>query len=369
MSKPQVKQSIKDVLPSLAEPYPPQLVKFTESLYSLSMQKQPVLANRAEIARFHICAYLSAEKYKDSLNLPDPEISKIPVQPKVVGKIIDDFRVNLLNGVRSPTTSPASSPRKRGQSPFTTPTKRSRPNPELVNIATTPKLSSPLKRLQAVRDESPKTPLSALHDVESPFNPKTKSPTKSAPSTPSTPRYQKQISISDLTMFANNFYIPSTVTPRLVESFLDQRHKFIKKSEWLLACGLIHAAYIRVNHQILDSKMGAKTQFQDQLFHYQKGGLMKWNMILWINIIEDSTKNEPWIVELERKFVDGTWNAKGDPRPREIEVKLGKEWEVLEKFGSMITANVMFDTKSQDEYYKTWSKRLLDELDKETESN
>lgn len=362
MSKPQVKQSIKDVLPSVPEPYPPKLVSFADSLYSLSVQKQPVLPNRAEIARFHICAYLAVEKYKDSLNLPEPEISKIPVQPRVVNKIMDDFRVNLLNGVRSPASSPVSSPRKRGQgqTPFTTPTKRSRPNPEL---ATTPKLSSPLKRLQAARDDD-SSPGSSLHDVDSPFNPKaTKSPVKSAPSTPSTPRYQKQITIADLITFANNFYIPSWITARMVESFLDQRHKFTKKSEWLLACGLIHAAYIRVNNRILDSKMGAKTQFQDQLFHYQKGGLMKWNMILWIHMIEDSIKNDPWIVAIERKFVDRTWNAKKDPRPREMEAKLGKHWEIFEKFGSMITANVMFDTKSQNEYYKTWSKKVLDSLE------
>lgn len=368
MSKPQVRQSLKDVLPTCQEPFPRELVSFTDSLYLRSMQIQPKLPNRAEIARYHICAYLSAEKYQQALSLPNPSLAKVPVQAKLVNKLLDDFRVNLLNGVRSPSSSPTKS--KTASSAFTTPTKLNK-NTTLTPVkVSTPRISSPLKRLQELKDEDSATVINKkqkaefINDAESPFNPKTnRSPTPSTPGTPSSPRYQKQITISDFISFANNFYIPSSITPRMVESFLDQRHKFTKKSEWLLACGMIHAAYIRINHKLITRKMGAKSQFQDQLFQYQKGGLMKWNMLLWVNIIEDAVKNDSWVHELEGKFVDGTWNSEGDLQPKEVLAKLGRGWDIIELFGSMITPSVMFDCESQNTYYKTWTDKVLVALD------
>lgn len=357
MSK-QVRQSIQDVLPTATE-LPSKLVSFTESLYSMSVQKQP-LPPRAEIARYHICAYLAAEKYHDQLQLPEPSTTKIPLQPKVVFKILDDFRVNLLNGVRSPSTTP-----KKTRTPQSSPSKT-----QLSPTKHQPRISSPLKRLQELQDEepAPKRAKSPLKDAESPFNPKVpstpkKSPTKSSPSktrTPaSTPRYQRQLTIADFISFANNFYIPASITAQMVVTYLEQRHKFTKKSEWLLACGMVHLAYCRINHRLLLSTMGAKSDLQDQLFQYQKGGLMKWNVVLWLNIIENSIKNEPWILELEKKYVDGTWTLDLDPRPREVIAKLGKGWDLPERLGSMVNASTMFESPSQNKYHETWTRRAL----------
>lgn len=377
MSNPQSKQSLKDVLPTLAEPYPAQLVLTLESLHLMSLQKNPVLPNKSEIARYHICAYLTAERYQQQLKLPLPSLNKIPAQPKVVNKILDDFRANVLNGFKSPTNSPRKS--MASPSPFTTPTKGSNNKLNLSpskNGPSTPRVSSPLKRLQALRDEegaSAKKSKSnnALSDAASPFNPKNnpKTPTKQStpgtPGTPSTPRYQRHITISDFISFANNFYIPSNVTPQMVECFLDQKHKFTKKNEWLLACGMIHAAYVRINHKLINYTMGAKKKLEDQLFQYQKGGLMKDNMKTWINIIEEAVKVEPWVIDLDKKFIDGTWSSltQDNIQTLEITAKLGKGWEIVEKFGSMVSPDTMFDSNTQNTYYSTWTSKVLSELD------
>lgn len=340
------------------------------------MQKIPSLPNRADIARYHLCAYLGALRCQQRFSLPDPLPQKIPVQPKLLNKLLQDLEEKVTPAIRSPSS---------------TPTKQRILNLPLPQKGSAPKISSPLKKLQSLKDD--KTPEKAF-DMESPFNPakkplKTESPfttpskrkldsdittskqnsspktpktLKSITASPNTPRYIRQLSIADIVSFANNFYIPAQVTPQLVESFMAQRHKFLKKNEWLLACGLVHAAYVRINSKLLERTIGKKTELQDQLFQYQKGGLMKLNMVMWINIIEESVKSEPWIVDLELKYVHNNWSAEDNSKTREIEGKLGKGYEILEQFGSMMNPSYMFDKPSQEKYYQRWTARVIDEL-------
>lgn len=374
MSKIQLLQSLKDILPTHSGDFPPQLVSYVDSLYQLSIQKIPVLPHRADVARYHLCAFLGAERCQERFGLPDPLRQKIPVQPKVVDKLLDDLQENVVSGARSP----AATPRKRAMTPSGLPSKRQ-------NV---PKIGSPLKKLQALVGETPRKDVAQDNfSMESPFNPKVneespfntsktaipgspvktpkKSPLKvqnSAASSPGTPRYIRHLTIADFISFANNFYIPASVTTQMVESFMAQKHKFTKKNEWLLACGLVHAAYIRINNKLIQNTIGKKTELQDQLFQYQKGGLMKWNMVMWVNIIEETVKVEPWIVDLEMKFVHNNWLEEDNSAANEIRAKLGRGWELFLAFGLMVNPSVMFDKESQNQYYETWTTRLLEKL-------
>lgn len=373
MSNLQLKLSLKDVIPTHPEPYPPQLISFADYLYLLSLQKNPVLPNRAEIARGHLCAYLAAEKYQQALKLPDPSSNKIPVQPKLVDKFLDDFRVSLLNQERSASGTPTSSPTKRRTqrtlnftTPMSSPSKIQKMSPSKPN---TPKISSPLKKLQALRDQELKQagpklagqPLT-INDEESIFNQKSETE-PNTPSTPSTKYIKRQITIADFISFANNFYIPASITPKMVESFVSHKYKFTKKNEWLLACGMINSAYVRINHQLIQKTIGAKSQFQHQLFQYQKGGLMRWNMLLWCNIIEDAIKDEPWISEIEQKYIFGKSLLREDIEKQEIDAKLGPGWNLLERFGTMVHPLVQFHLETQISYNDTWTKNILEILD------
>ena len=406
MSTTQLRLSLQEIVPTYHGKFPPQLLSFIESLYLLSLQKKPTLPNRAEIARFHICAFLAAEKYQSTFSLPQPEVRRIPLQPKIAAKLLDDFRDNLLNQIRSCTstprknassnsTSPAGSPELAYSTPLLTPTGLTKLSPLKLNINKS-KISSPLKRLRdleneddseeerSVRKKTPRKPNKEFN-IESPFNPKpSASPSASvgsefsSESEPESPdglpkkkkskstklniyKYdRKHVSIVDFIAFANSFFIPAEITPRMVETFLVHKHKFVKKSEWLLACGMIHSAYIRINHKILTSKMGAKQKIVDQLFQYQKGGLMKKAMQLWLDIVEDWINDEAWIRDIEKQFMYDKDSVQQQQLTKEREARIGPGWGLLEKFGSMLHGDVLYDSKTQEDYYNTWTSRVLE---------
>lgn len=365
MSNKQLKKSFNDILPANDGALPEQLVTFAESLYQMSLLRIPSLTNNGEIARYHLCAYLAAEKYQDSLNLGSLAINLIPMQPRLVHKFLDDFRVNLMNRERSSTPSPYKSPTKRrlqNSLRYTTP--QSSPQKAKSVNAYSPQKSSPLKKLQEagkelMRQKGASAELFSLADIDSPFNrKKNEGGSESVASTPQ--KYVKrQVTIPDLICFANNFFIPASVTPKLLESFLSHKSKFVKKNEWLLACGMIHAAYIRINHFLLQKQVGARNQFQNQIFQYQKGGLIKSNMLTWCDIVDDAIKQEPWVLQLEQKYIYGPPPLQEMQMKQETDARLGTGWRVKEKFCIMPLPQVDYTSSAQSSYYDVWSKRAL----------
>lgn len=400
MNRFQLSQSLKDLLPTYSGEFPGQLVAYTDSLYQLSLQKIPSLPHKADVARHHLCAYLAIEKYRDRFSLPALLLHKIPLQPRFLEKVLNDLEQKVAVDFLSPLSShkrPDILTPKRLYAPGT-----GSPLKKLQKLASDDSAATTNKTQESTDIESPialKTGL--LRDENSPFNVKkglntltkkntsdsplrttpgssprkvagrsplkknSKSPQKLAgfsSATTSSFRYVRHVSIPDFISFANNFYIPASVTPQLLETFFHEQHKFLKRNDWILACGLIHAAYIRINHRLLQNTLGRKTEFQDQLFQYQKGGLMKTSLINWINIIEESVKSEPWAVDLELKYVHNDWSTEDTTQDREIKAKLGKGWEIFLALGSMINPSVMFEKASQVEYYNVWTERVFEKL-------
>ncbi|KAG7195167.1 uncharacterized protein KQ657_003691 [Scheffersomyces spartinae] len=386
-----IKGILEELIPGYNNEFPSKVITCAETLYRLSLRDRPVLPNNSEIARSHICVFVAATKYHEQLNIPSPLANKIPAPPRVATKLVTDFTDNLLNQIVSAASTPVTTPRKRRitgllDSPIKSLTPSPRKLQNLNNNA--PKTSSPLKRkLQDLQnekddDEFPSTPTKTpkrsatlLDDFEneSPFNPKssplkllkqtklllpTKSMTASSPTSSPSKIYvydKKHVKVTDLITFCNNFHIPAKFTPLIIQAFLEHKHKFHKKTEWLLACGLVHAAYVRINNGLLQGKMGAKTTFQDQLFTYQKGGLMKKTMLSWCNIIEDAFKAESWIMDIELEYVYKNKSIVEANESREVEAKLGKGWDLFELMGSMINSTTVLDSDSQSEYYKIWT--------------
>lgn len=379
MSKIQIDNSLKDVIPNFSGAFPKELVACIDSIYHLSLQKMPKLSNGAEVARLHLCTYLGAQVYQDRLNLGELLRNRIPAKPQVVLRLLDDLNqrvvLNLSFSPRKRGPTPTSSPSKRQNLPkHSSPLKNQRvlsendgnrvATPDVTKVRTMSGEDSPFVGKTAVKSLLMATLTNLAHDSSAPTSPKTpKHQKSSAVSTPNSPRYLRHLTMADFISFANNFYIPATVTPEIVECFMAQKHKFVKKNEWLLACGLIYAAYVRINHRLIESTIGKRTELQDQLFQYQKGGLMKLNMVMWLNIIEESVKGEPWIVDLELKYVHNNWTAEDTTREKEIVAKLGRGHELLVSFGSMINPSTMFDKDTQKQYYDTWTNRLLQQVD------
>lgn len=375
MNKSQIYQSLQDILPTFSGKFPLALISYIDSIYLLSLQKLPVLPNKADVARYHICAYLAAEKYQKKFSLPAPLLKRVPVQPQFIDRLLDDIEEKVMGSMSSPTTTPK-------KLTFSENLPMKRPH--------TPNIGSPLKKLQKLLDvpddnnafamKSPFNPDGKVsHDLrnqDSPFNVTPKalesSPSRNLFKTPrssplknasaSSPRYMRHLTIPEFISFANNFYIPASVTPLVLETFMVEKYKFVKKNEWLLACGLIHAAYVRINDKLLKSTIGKKAEFQDQLFQYQKGGLMKSNMVEWINRIEESIKGQPWALDLELKYVHNDWTVEDTTREKEIQAKLGRGWDLIQGFGSMINPSVMFSKPSQVEYYNVWTRRVREKV-------
>lgn len=309
--KPQLAQLLKDVLPTHSGDIPPKLEAYVESLYHLSTQKIPVLPNKAEVARYHLCAYIGAEKYKDRFGLSSPLLRKIPVQPKVVPKLLNDIREKVLPAAVSPALSPV---KKRQAQPIE---------------------GSPLKKL-AFEDEKPK-----------------KEPKKYK-------RLHKRLTAAEFMSLANNFHIPAHVTCEMMKTFWRERHKFQRVSEWCLACGLVYTAYVRINDRLIKSSVGKKQEVQEQLFQYQSGGMIKSIMLGWINAVEESMKAEPWVIDLEVNYVHNNWSTEDKLEEEETRARLGPSHMLLLVIGSMRGASVAYDSALQQQYYDTWTKRLVE---------
>lgn len=380
----QTAKALTDVVPGHQGLFPAVVVKFTDALYNLSVQKKPVLPQNSEVARQHICAYLAAEKYHERLDMATPSLNMIPVPPKVATRVIDEFRNSLMGELSTPSSSPASTPRGKrtinaGSGGFRSPVTPSGASTSPSGsprraMSATPHRSSPLKRLRESQNDdeiSPKRTQKNLRDVDSPFNPKTKDAAllERELESPTPPilddaaykaQYRsekRQLSLGEFVSMCNHFYIPADITAQMLQTFVAQRHRFAKKSEWLLACGMVHAAYVRINHRLLRLKMGARSLFQNQLLQYQVGGLARWNMLLWCNIVDNTLKDEPWISTIENTYVYNNSTTEKVLRLRELEAKSGPKAHLMARFGAMIGAGDMSHLPQQDEYYNRWTAR------------
>lgn len=335
----QVKQSLKDIAPGIKEPLPTQLLQFAESLYLISLQKKGNLGKN-EVARHLICAFLAVNKYQHQFNLPPPVVWKIPIPPRQVNKVVEEFS-NLANQVKSVTSTPKKprlSPLKSAtpngisdsQSPFESPTKKQRPR------------LSPLKVL----------PLKL--NLESTSNAPTLSPLQS-PNASDT-KYTFRMTVPELINMANAFKIPASIVPTLVQVFIDERNKYIKKSQWYLGCGLIYCVYIRVNHRVMEERHNAHNWLITQLFNCQRGTSRRPNIAYWCNIIDSSVKHQPWVISIEKKYM---YRVRAQTQHAEqLAYKLGPGAPVFDTLGSMINANSLLDSEFQHEYYQNWTSRI-----------
>ncbi|RCK60960.1 hypothetical protein Cantr_08650 [Candida viswanathii] len=370
MSTFQAKKALEDILSNYSGEHSSKLLDYTQSLYQLSLRKQSVLPNKSEIARFHLCAFVVAEKYQASFSLPVPDGSRIPVQPKIAEKLLTDFRefINQVSAASTPVSSPKKVNVPSTASPIT-PSKSQSTRP-------TSSIGSPLKRLQAEMDSNgdvhegdeperivdPNNPFKTIPNPKSTPNPKAKAATPKQPPKKRAKVYKydkKHVLIPDFIAFCNTFHIPAKITAKMVRTFVMHQHKFLKKSEWSLACGMIHAAYIRINHKLLSQQVGAKTQFMDLMLQYQKGGLTKWAVQSWCGIIEDWVKDEPWLLEIESHYMFGSSTVEEMKLSLERKARIGQGWELMEQFGAMIHGEHISQLKTQDEYYKIWSESAL----------
>lgn len=415
MLKQQITQALKDIIPGYeGGPKISKLASYVDSMYHLSLRKHAVLPNNSEIGRYHLCTYVIAEKYQSLFDLPAPDITRIPIQPQVAAKLLDDFRdfINQLSAASTPNSSPKkplrtlpilagapSTPTKTKAKQTSSPLKRLRQaadeyesdendekngkntnNNDATNTTNATGATSatgegiqpfsPLRssikspfvtrndELQETNSTSTTSPSKIMHDNQSEFGSPSKRQKQSSLESPAKRKYRydfKTVLITDFITFCNTFYVPAPFTVRMLSTFYLHKHKFVKKTDWSLACGIVYTAYTRINHQLLANKIGAKAEFMTLLLQYQKGGLLKSSLQSWCTLVEEWIKDESWVQDIEKQYVYVNETAEEDQQRREYTARVGRGWNLMERLGSMIHGEFLYQSEHQNEYYQRWT--------------
>lgn len=308
MSTAFIKNAIRDVVPTLEEPYPEELIEYANSLYALSKIRQ-ALNPKYEVARYHLCCYLTVEKLCGRLNLPDPVDDKIPIPNRKVRSAIVDFKRGLTVNSATPPQTPRKRRRRRAEhqlltppstgkrnhtretfkytNPYLTPSKTPSSKTPIIDIDS-PKYmgsgKSMRERLRAAASESDEPPRKKRTYTKSPHKAHSKS--------------KLQISTAMLVSFCNRFYIPESTTRNILNTF--QIYHARIKQPWGLLCGLVAISYSDLNHDLMNSRIGFKSKLYEQLQILQTGGLSMDDIVMWVRIVENLCSEEPWLKHLKK---------------------------------------------------------------------
>lgn len=402
-----LESALHDVLPTV-NLLPEDLKNETSQLYQRSRSVIP-LRGSEESARYHICAILAVNRFKDQLGVLGPSIDRVPLPPKKTRNFINMFN-QQLNGVnsqgsspskRSPSRSINSSPTKG--SPITnvhemrdllkTPRKRGRPpkNPlsqsptkspfmqrlehasgSLIHRDISPSLSpskspsrSPLKRAEIYRDD----PEPNDNDANNPFLDSGSSPLRrqssQQPQQVAVPQFEeievldgskfrfKLLNSLEITTICNKFQLPSQVTQNIIETF--QKYYSTVSNEWMILCGLVVNCYLVIHHEKLKQQLGAKSLVLKTMFNLQNGGLLMTEMKNGIDLVYDLIEYSRWFKKLKQEYA---YPMDANTEGRSVNQ------------GSFITEDWKFENGRRREEYDEWLSNTLAELREELgESN
>ncbi|ODQ82636.1 hypothetical protein BABINDRAFT_159182 [Babjeviella inositovora NRRL Y-12698] len=458
MSSQLIKNALLDVIPTFEGPFPPQLVSYTDTLYNTTSQKLGNLKS-LEFARLHVCAYLAVELLRAKLDLPEPRTNKVPVPPRKLQPLLQDFRAAIFS--KSAPVSPAKrsapstplkfpkrphgssstadgtvspllqrlleegnqddviTPLKRGpgrprlsQTPLLSVSKRSEMSPfndespfrdvdspvqsprrgpgrprrdsavDSLEADASPrrgpgrprKQSSPVKDGEPVKrgpgrprkDNSPLVlpskgalPLTPKRGPgrpkksESPFYAEIGTSPLKKPQTPNKlagdfaqilsplKRINEKVRSDEVIALCNKFKLPQEAALGILASFRKYGNRI--KNEWAILCGLIAIAYFRIFKTYIAANVGARNRFLERLHQYQRGGLIKPQMVQWIKFTEELCACEKWVRNLELKY-----NYRLD-------------YDVIK--GSMILPAMRYSGAAISSEYEEWKHKLMNDLD------
>ncbi|KAH3682161.1 hypothetical protein WICPIJ_006873 [Wickerhamomyces pijperi] len=335
-----------DVLPTV-HTLPANLKTETSNLYNRSRSIIPLRPNE-ESARYHICAILAVNKFKNELNVLGPSIDRVPLPPKTTRAFINMFNQQLNRGVRSTNSSPSKnrSPTKsltgsptKGRSPITnihdmrdllkTPRKRGRPpkNPLsqsqsphkikspfmqrlehasgslIMNDITSPNLSSspsksasgtsPLRKGEIYRDPEP-------GDTNNPFLDSQAHEISIFDSSTLTKSQFKTLNSQEIITLCNKFQLPHHIVPHILSTF--QKYHSTASNEWMILCGLILNCYFIIHHQGIKLHLGSKSKIIKTMFDLQNGGLLLSEMKKGISLVYGLIEFAGWFKKLSVEY-------------------------------------------------------------------
>lgn len=305
MSSPFITTAIRDVAPTLSEPYPQELKRAIDNFYNSSKHQIPLKQNE-EIARYHICAVMAINRLKQEKGFLEPAYDKSPLPTKMFRQLVDLFEANLQT--KSAVTTPVSTPqKKRVLNKVETPTpsparKRGRP-PSAKKLLL-------VDRLEALNTQDPTSaPFTSPTKLKTPKSQRTPhgSPSKSSPlkSTGSTAysspsKHMNVLSASEITALCNKFQLETNVIENVLDTFKQYCNKV--SNEWVLLCGLIINCYFVINHEVISEKVGSRSNVIKTMFSLQNGGLMLDEVNKSITIVQNLISHNKWFKQLKIKY-------------------------------------------------------------------
>lgn len=350
MSSPFIITAIRDVAPTLSEPYPQELKRMINNIYNSSKQKIN-LKQSEEIARYHICAIVAINRLKSEHGFLDPVLDNSPIPTKSVVQLLNLFEANLQ--IKSSASTPISTPQKKRIIGNET-----NPSPSGAKGAPSSakklKLTDKLDLIAAESQSSPETtPLNSPTKVKTPksHNNLLKTPSKSSPlkrsiggsgyASPS--KHLKLLSASEITALCNKFQLEQDVVSNVLDTF---RQYFNKVSnEWVLLSGLIINCYFVINHQVINEKVGSRANVIKTMFSLQNGGLMLDDVNKSVTIVHGLISHNKWFKQLKLKF----------------DFPLD-EGTIASTSGNMISKDVQFNSKESQALQELWINKIKHEI-------
>lgn len=301
MSSPFILTALRDVAPTLSEPYPQELKRLIDNLYNSSKHKIQLKQNE-EIARYHICAIIAVNKLKQELGLLDPLLDKSPVPTRTALQLLHLFETSLQ--IKGSKSTPVSTPqKKRALEVEVTPssTKRRGRPPSAKKLPLTERLEALSSQTSKTPETSPIKSKTAAFFKTSNGSPSVKSPTKyPGSSTYSSPsKHMQLLSASEITGLCNKFQLETSIIENILETFKQYCSKV--SNEWVLLCGLIINCYFVINHKVISENVGSKTNVIKTMFSLQNGGLMLDEVNKSITIVQNLITHNKWFKQLKMK--------------------------------------------------------------------
>lgn len=338
-----ISAAIRDIIPTFSQPYPPKLISYANSTYQSTKISLP-LNSIEEAARYHICCFAVIEIFKESYNLPDPIMNKIPIPVRRVNSLLPNVR-NLLNTIIATAQ----------KTPFSTP----KSNRVIDDLQTpTSEYTAYTKATESYIDQVRNAKLQSIDHVKRSLQDKLMSEVTLSP--PTTPRKQNlsatkygtkskgktTITTPVLIAFCNQFYIPEHITVRILQTYKIYRH--IVGNSWGLLVGLVGISYLKLNKAQVKRRIGLRARLVENLHNLQQGGLMLNEVKMYIREVTRLVTSQKWIKD-----------AKYESDETEIDQDEGNEIEyALASLTSYIDPSVEYYTMMDSPKVEKWVRTI-----------
>ena len=357
-----ITSAIRDILPTTPEPYPSEIISYANSLYTSSKRTLPLSGND-EVARYHLCCYVTVEYFQSMYSFPDPFQNKIPLPRKKLVGLLQNFRTlfstmiastpmakRIVNLEYLPTPSTGSSGKADPSFSLSTQSYidkvRSSKYNTLDSVRKSLKDALLQERPSETQDNSsvqtpPSTPRKSPRKVRNTYSP------SSVKLSPYKSRTRIVITTPILVAFCNKFYIPEHITQHILQTFKLYQH--VVTNSWGLLVGLVGISYLQLNKKEIRQRIGLRSRLLDTLHSFQQGGLTDIEVKRYIREVTRMISKSKWIKEARYADEDAVIETGDGSAEHDL---------ALNSLGSFLDSTVEYVTMKDTAQVERWVRTI-----------